>query len=140
MQSIFSAPHLKLLEASLKTTSLRHKVISDNIANVNTPNYKSKQVAFEEQLITAISRSNNQYSLSLTTTNQNHISSSTTQDVLNPMLQMNSTTTLRKDGNNVDIDAEMANLAKNSIKYQAVAQQISRYFTQLKSAIDEGRK
>lgn len=140
MNDIFSAPHLKILEASLKATSIRHKVISDNIANVNTPNYKSKQITFEDQLNVAISRPNSLDSLPLTTTNQKHISLSTSHDILTPTLQVNTNSTLRKDGNNVDIDAEMAGLAKNSIQYQAVAQQISRYFTELKSAIQEGRK
>lgn len=37
--------------------------------------------------------------------------------------------TLRTDGNNVDIDAEMANMAKNSIYYDALAQQMTRYFS-----------
>ena len=50
-----------------------------------------------------------------------------------------SSTTMRTDGNNVDIDREMAEVAKNSIFYQANAQQLGRYYSTLKSVITGGR-
>ena len=53
-------------------------------------------------------------------------------------VQVQKDTSIRLDGNNVDIDAEMAGMAKNSIYYQAVAQDIGRYFTSLKNAIKGG--
>jgi flagellar basal-body rod protein FlgB len=48
-------------------------------------------------------------------------------------------TSFRTDGSNVDIDIEMANLAKNNIYYNAVVQQLSSYFSGITSAIKEGK-
>lgn len=49
-------------------------------------------------------------------------------------------TTLRNDGNNVDIDAEMAMLAENTIYYQALVQQLNNSLGLLRLAITEGRR
>ena len=48
-------------------------------------------------------------------------------------------TSYRTDGNNVDIDTEMAGMAKNNIYYNAVVQQVAGYFSGLRSVIKEGR-
>jgi len=56
-----------------------------------------------------------------------------------PEVNVISNTSMRTDGNNVDIDVEMADLAKNNIYYNAVVQQLSGYFSGIKSAIKEGR-
>jgi flagellar basal-body rod protein FlgB len=48
-------------------------------------------------------------------------------------------TSMRKDGNNVDVDVEMAELAKNSIKYNALIAQMSKEFSRIKLAINGGR-
>ena len=50
---IFDSAPINLLEKALAGSSLRHKVISDNIANINTPGYKRKEVSFEEELVAA---------------------------------------------------------------------------------------
>ncbi len=57
-----------------------------------------------------------------------------------PVAQTVTNYSLRTDGNNVDIDSEMAELAKNNIYYDAVVQQLSRYFSNIKSAVNEGRR
>jgi flagellar basal-body rod protein FlgB len=57
------------------------------------------------------------------------------QGVVNPKINMISNTTMRTDGNNVDIDSEMAGLAKNNIYYNAAVRQIGDYFTSMKSVI-----
>ena len=50
MNSIVSSSQLSVMEAALGASALRHKVISDNIANVNTPGFKKSEVSFEDQL------------------------------------------------------------------------------------------
>jgi flagellar basal-body rod protein FlgB len=48
-------------------------------------------------------------------------------------------TTMRVDGNNVDIDVEMANLAKNQLYYNAMATQMGNYISRIKNAITSGQ-
>lgn len=135
LKSLITAPHVSVLEQALSASSLRHKVISNNIANVNTPGYKKSDIDFAASLQAALD--NNR--LALTTTNRQHIALPRQRDV-QPKIITNTTSSLRNDGNNVDIDGEMANMAENTIYYEAVAQQINRYFANIRSVINEGRR
>jgi flagellar basal-body rod protein FlgB len=135
VNSILSSPQEIIMENALSGAALRHKVISNNIANVNTPGFKRTAVSFEDRLTEALQ----QESSTLARTNSRHLPGRKTGG-FSPLLSVDSNTTMRTDGNNVDIDAEMANLAKNNIYYDAVAQQLSRYFTNLKSVISGGSR
>jgi len=134
LKSITSSPHASILEQSLYAASFRHKVISNNIANVNTPGFKKSEVPFEAQLQQALLGK----TLELSQTNAQHFAVKG-KSITPPMAQVLSNYSLRTDGNNVDIDIEMAELAKNNIYYDAVAQQLSRHFSNLKSVINGGR-
>lgn len=134
IQSITGSAQAYVLEKALSASSLRQKTISNNIANVNTPKFKRSEVLFEDILQQKMSGSQQ---LELAKTNEKHIS--TQSQALAPTMRMVADNSFRTDGNNVDIDVEMANMAKNSIYYDALAQQLSRYFTTLKSVIKEGR-
>lgn len=129
LSSLLSSPQLQVLERSLAAASLRHKVISNNIANVNTPGFKKSDVVFESKLQEAL----NNNKLAMSRTNEQHLSGRQSSGFSPSVVSNNSS--LRIDGNNVDIDAEMASLAKNSIYYDATAQQLSSYFSNLKSVI-----
>lgn len=135
IQSLVSSPQAYILEKSISASALRHKVISNNIANVNTPGFKKSDVVFEDILQQKLSATN---SLPMAQTHSRHLGPRS--QGLSPAVQLAANHTFRTDGNNVDIDAEMANVAKNSIYYDALAQQLSRYYTGIKSAINEGRK
>lgn len=113
--------------------SLRHKVLTNNIANVNTPGFKRSEVVFEDRLAEAMAGKK----LALARTNAKHLPGGRGGSSA-PAVVTDATTSLRTDGNNVDIDAEMANVAKNTIYYDAVAQMLGRYYTNLKSAIKGG--
>lgn len=134
LQSITGSAQAYVLEKALSASSLRQKTISNNIANVNTPKFKRSEVLFEDILQQKMSGSQQ---LDLAKTNEKHIS--TQSQGLAPTMRMVADNSFRTDGNNVDIDIEMANMAKNSIYYDALAQQLSRYFSTLKSVIKEGR-
>ena len=134
LNSILSSPRAVALEQALAASSLRQKAISNNIANVNTPEYKKSEVLFEDMLQSAI----NGDKMPMLQTNIRHLSPQKA-GIPTPRLNVVGNTSIRKDGNNVDIDVEMANLAKNSIYYNAVAQQLSSYYLGLKSVIKEGR-
>ena len=125
---------MTVLEQALSASSLRQKVISNNIANVNTPGYKKSEVLFEDMLQSAL----NGKKMSMLQTNERHLPVRQS-GIPAPKINVVSNTSIRIDGNNVDIDSEMAELAKNNIYYNAVVQQLGGYFSGIKSAIKEGR-
>jgi len=115
-------------------TWLRHQTISQNIANVNTPEYKRKVVSFEDQLKDAIGRNK----VALKRTNEKHIAKGSSQ--FSPKVLEDKSTSYRIDGNNVNIDTESAELAKNDIMYNAMINQIVNEFDKIKNVITEGSK
>lgn len=120
--------HKKALDASW----LRQSVLSENIANVNTPGYKRKDVAFESVLEDFL----NGQRTALSKTHPNHI------DIMQAgeaTIVTDDRTSLRIDGNNVNIDTEMAEVAKNSIKYNAMATDLNNQIRRIKAAIRVGR-
>ncbi len=136
LDSLLKSTQVSVLEKALGAASLRHKVISNNIANVNTPKFKKSEVSFEDQLELAMSAG--KPAIARTHTRHLPIKSTGITNV-EPTIHTITTTSFRSDGSNVDIDSEMAGLAKNSIYYDAVAQQINKYFAGIKSAISGGR-
>lgn len=135
VKSILSSPQEVVLERALAAAALRHKVISNNIANVNTPGFKRSDVVFEDKLTAAMSAPPS----ALARTHAKHMAGRPGAGA-GPSVVTDTATSLRTDGNNVDIDAEMAGIAKNTIYYDAVAQQLGRHFSNLKSVISEGRR
>lgn len=128
-----------LLERSLDAAWLRNDVISNNIANVNTPGFKKSSVKFEEFL----SNAGGEFQISSAKKNPKFLPIGSDSRIGNPpvpQVVQDSFTSSRKDGNNVDIDVEMAELAKNSIRYDTLAAQLNKEFSILKLAINEGRK
>lgn len=134
LNSILSSPRVAVLEQALSASSLRQKVISNNIANVNTPGYKKSEVLFEDMLQSALSGNK----MPMLQTNERHLPLKQS-GFPTPKINNISNTSIRMDGNNVDIDGEMAELAKNNIYYNAVVQQLGSYFSGIKTAIKEGR-
>lgn len=108
-----------LIKKSLDASSERSRVIAHNIANVNTQGYKASHVVFEEKLNSVLSNE----SISLKTTHKNHISNDNTISTITPETVKDNSTTMRTDGNNVDIDKEMSDMAANSILYNTLISQ-----------------
>jgi len=136
---IFSRELYQVLEKSLNASSLQHKMISNNIANVNTPGFKRSEVVFQSKLSEILDKKDKEF-LPLSVTNINHIPSGTdfTLAQLQPEVVTNSETSLRTDDNNVDIDYEMAKMAENTTNYSTLAQLMSLKISGLKTAITEG--
>ncbi|MDQ2085900.1 flagellar basal body rod protein FlgB [Herbivorax sp. ANBcel31] len=126
------------LEKSLDAALLRNEAISQNISNVDTPNYRRKTVAFEEHLRDALGRD----TINGTRTDHRHIpiGAKNFDDIEIKIGEDGSNSDMRLDGNNVDIDSEMAQLAKNSIKYDVLAQRLNDDFRRIKTVISEGRR
>lgn len=132
---LFSSPTFNLLEQSLSAASLRQKTISQNIANVDTPNYKAKKTVFKHQLDEAI----RQNELEAYRTNQRHIPFGNSQTTNAAVVKDRNNTMFNHNGNNVDIEHEMAEMAKNQIYYNALIDRMSGRFNSIKTVIGSGR-
>lgn len=126
--------NINFYKKALDGTWDRNKAITQNISNENTPNYKRKIVTFEDQLKQSIEKNR----ISLSKTNDRHIGNRT--NFFKPNLIEDRSTSYRIDGNNVNIDRESADLAKNKIMYDALINQVIGEFDKIKSVITEGSK
>lgn len=133
IDKITQSPYVNVLGQALRAASTRHSVISNNIANVNTPGFKKSEVVFEELLAAELSPPKNK--LQLLRTQDSHLPMQGKKAGISPQINRIDTTTMRTDGNNVDVDVEMAELAKNNIYANANIRQISAYFSGIKSVI-----
>ena len=118
--------YINVLEKTADASWLRHSVISNNIANADTPTYKRKDVNFqsylEEQLSGGVSLDDEVADAEL--------------DLLNGSIYTDySTVSYRLDGNNVDIENENVMLAENQLKYQGLISSINQEFTNLKTVM-----
>lgn len=123
------------LRQALQGYSVRQQALSQNLSNADTPNYKRVEVAFEGQLR---ERAGLTEPSPLITTDDRHFPMPADPVGFSPVVSSDTTTTLRKDGNNVDVDQEMARLAQNEIGYNAATQFLSGRFSLLKYVIADG--
>ena len=123
------------LQKGLDATWLRNEVISNNIANEDTPGYKASEVRFENVLVSAISGSE----LELKTTREGHIKKGSPDLYeLEPEVVTEENTSYRYDENNVDVEAEMVSLAQNTLQYYTMVSKINSEFNKLNMAIRGG--
>ena len=122
MSGWLDGPILNVLQKGLEASSLRQQVLSDNIANVDTPNFKRSDVDFQVVLNQALG--NDSGELPLKQTSKLHLPG-ITEDSSSTGVVMDTSTSMRKDGNNVDIDKEMTNVAENNLYYDAMSQTLS---------------
>jgi flagellar basal-body rod protein FlgB len=111
---------------ALDAATLRHEVIANNLANINTPGYKRQEVSFEDQLSAALAKGRG---LSDT-------EAASAVAAVKPEVTTAASITMRADGNNVDPEAENVALATNELRFDMLAQQVSGYFSTLKSVIN----
>lgn len=125
----------KVLEKGLDAYSKRAELLANNIANVNTPNYKREDVRFESILAKALSENNQEIEGKVT--NSKHIP-------INKIPQINNVkykfvkekgTIMRNDGNNVDIEKEQVEQAKNNVRFQFASNRISQNFNIMKNVL-----
>lgn len=130
--------HLNLREKALDAAWLRNEVIAQNIANVDTPGYKRKNVSFEEYLDQAMDDGG--FKGNVTDSRHFQIGAGDAENVPIRVTSDFSNLSTRLDGNNVDIEKEMADSAKNDIRYNTLIQSVSDSYRKLMTAITEGRK
>jgi flagellar basal-body rod protein FlgB len=128
-----------MLKDAVRGSGETHEVIANNIANAETPNFKRSDVSFKEALAAELPRTDDPDDLALATDRPNQIS--TGPDFAAQPFSITSTvdnaTQMRNDGNNVDIDQEMAKLSLNSSYGQTMHQLLSTQYARVREAIQE---
>lgn len=124
---------MDLMAKGLDGAAQRQTYISDNIANADTPGYKRKDVNFQNTLRNVISQ---RISLPLESTRDNHLNTANGNNSLDFSPFKENNTNFRIDGNNVDIEREMAEMAKNNIYFDTLAQQLNSKFNMLGSVLE----
>ena len=127
-----------LLFKQLKFRSDRQKVISSNIANINTPKYKTKDLSFDNVLNQSMANSGD---LQLKVTNKKHIRSFEQQnDQDRYKLYEVKGLQEQNDGNNVNLDQQMSMMAKNNVMFSAIQSSIKKDMNWMSQVIAESGK
>ena len=111
---ITGASHTQFLAAALRGLEAQRQASEHNIANIETPGFKARQVSFEQSLRAAM-QSGDPNSASISTTR--------------------STAPTRIDGSNVDLGGEVAGLELNSLRQQLVSQALNGHYRRLRASI-----
>lgn len=119
-----------LLKSGINASNVRAKVIANNMANINTKDYKRFNAVFEENL----KKENASSDFELKRTNPAHFASENSKTD-NIAIEQDKSTSMRSDGNNVDLDVEKVNQAANTLKYNALITKINGKFNDLKMVI-----
>lgn len=118
--------YINVLNKAADASWKRNEVIANNIANVNTPGYKRKDVQFESFLMTALT-GDDFLDKRVSKIRMDRLKAEVYTDYSN--------LSYRLDGNNVDIDTETANLAENQIRYYSLMDSITQEFNRLKMVL-----
>ncbi len=122
--------YINVLNKAADASWTRNEVIANNIANVDTPGYKRKDIKFEEYLKSEIMKdyyTGGDLNRRIANVNLDKTEATIYTDVSN--------LSYRLDGNNVDINTENANLAENQIKYYTLLNSMSQEFSRIKSVL-----
>ncbi|MFQ5455229.1 MAG: flagellar basal body rod protein FlgB [Nitrospirota bacterium] len=126
---------LALLGKALDLRARRHNMILSNIANQDTPGYKSRDLNFKKALADAF---NEIEGIGIVKTDKRHISPADSVNNVGGSIIYSSHPDMGIDRNSVNIEEEMGKLAENGIMYNAAAQILSSKLRELKMAIREG--
>ncbi len=110
----------RILGSALQATSFKNDVIQNNIANADTPDYKKREVHFEDTL----NRELQNFSMT----------GEIDFDKLKPTV-FSDPLSYRLDGNNVDLNVEMVEMYKNSVKYDTLAQSVMNNYKRINIAL-----
>jgi flagellar basal-body rod protein flgB len=122
---------VNILDKAADAANLRNELLTNNIANVSTPNYKRKDLDFESVLQGELAGEKN-LSKAVKKANQN-------LETLDAQVYTdNASLSYRLDGNNVDINTEEARLAENQIKYQALVDLMNQEFARYNTVLSSG--
>lgn len=122
--------YVDVLKTARDASWLREEVLTNNIANVDTPNYKRQDVEFTTYLKSALEQAGTPASTLTQKVNEANLSGITTRTYTE-----NTTLSYRMDGNNVDLSTENAELATEQINYNALIDSMNNEFTRMKAVL-----
>lgn len=131
MAGWLNGPVLNVLQKGLDASSMRQQVLSNNVANIDTPQFKRSDVDFQAVLGAALGEKGGDLSMKRTT--PKHIPG--LADGGGSGIVTDQSTLLRTDGNNVDVDREMTNVAENGLYYNSLTRTISSQLGLLRMVI-----
>ncbi|GED29008.1 MULTISPECIES: flagellar basal body rod protein FlgB [Brevibacillus] len=132
--------HLQVLERSMDAANLRHRTIANNLANIDTPQFKSQQVVFENYLQQELSGTLGGQNLEAYRTSSKHIPFANAGSFARPQIVSNPNNNVQNNGNDVDMESEQTELAKNYIWYSGLTQLTTGSLQKIRSVIDGGGK
>ena len=120
--------YINVLDKAADAANTRNEIITNNLANVDTPNYKRKDVSFQSYLQQALvgDDSLDERIAGINT----HLS-----DFSGYIYTDSSSLSYRLDGYNVDVDTENSMLAQNQIRYNTLIEQIGQEFARYKTVL-----
>lgn len=124
------------LQTSLAMRQLKHNLTSSNVANAETPGYHAQKVDFEDALARSLDLDGLR---GMSTSSPEHYAVGGKTARVAPEIYDNPEGSVNNDGNTVDLEKEMSNLAENAILYKAALQLINKKMAALKYAASEGR-
>ena len=107
------------IQAGIQAESLRQKTIGSNIANLETPGYRRSDVKFAETLSNAMG-ADGEVDVD-----------SVEMEIFQPK-----TTTVMENGNDVNLDLEVGEMVKNTLKHKAYVQLLKKKYMQMEAAIN----
>lgn len=111
-----SLSSFQLIERAMSLATMRQKLLANNVANVDTPGYKRFDLALREAILAKTDRSTEQ------------------------AIYQETGSSLRVDGNNVDVEQEMAKVAENSLYFDTLAIALTKQLSTMRYLINEGRR
>lgn len=128
-----------MLKDAMDGAATAHGVIANNIANVNTPNFRRSDVSFKDALAATETTPADPDELALVTSDERHFALGGAQqpEPFEVATTVDDTRRMRLDGSNVDVDQEMAKLSLNSAYAQTMGQMLQTQYSRLRQAIQE---
>lgn len=128
-QLVFNKLEIPRFEKFMNLSSLRHKLIASNVANVSTPGYEAKEIDFDKEFARAVGEA---HGLAGVTTHERHLPIGEHQ---NRAPRVHTTKVAGDEMNSVDIDQEISHLAQNELMYTVAARLVKGKFEGLRNAI-----
>lgn len=125
---------MRLMEKGLNVAMLRREVLADNIANVDVPNFKRSEVAFESMVRRSLDqRRAEEARPPLRTLHEKHQSGRKAEDFLTvkPKVFTDYLSSMRNDGNNVDMEDEVNKMVRNQMLYSLLVDRVGSDFRQM---------
>lgn len=124
---------IKALSASMDLRQIRQELLAANVANADTPDYKSKKIDFEEALARALDVDGQEH---LNTHDSRHYDvGSGGFNNLSPEIYEDPNGIVSEDGNNVNRDQELSQMAENKILFDASVQLLNKKLALMKYAV-----